>query len=536
MAAIDLLRIFIDDLKVSGTPVDVIPVVSDDMVKDRPLLKEICIGLDGQLIDLAELGRDGASGDLSTNPRAEAFVRETVKDIVRPGDDFVLTEKDGRVTAGFSGSPLQNLSAQTVAGAALLPFDNRVLASEVAAVTWSDKTLDVERQRAVWRLLTGLNGEPLGNLQRLFLFVDGPIDFDVHLAGEAAARHCISGGRLHHFKRPSSMQPWTRMLADRHRAQQPIVYILGAGFSCTSGTDKLRRIPLGDTLRDHALEVMFGEEGTDDDRAAQLYRFVADNDLWTSTERVGSLPSMEVFTQRLTLERVLLVQFTVNSGRSGNRTLQLVRDRDALVTMDPSPGVRRFHDLLRAGHPAVIVTVNFDQLVECGEGFAVTKLATPAELSTAGDVVRKYLESSAVPGTKDRPVPYLKLHGTIEDFDTIVADVGSVAGGFDASVEDALNQLADESDPVPWVYVGHSLRDLDLDTVLQQKRFALGTNELWVDPMLAEPVARFAARHRDLKWTVNGRPLFEPRHVTATADRFLAALWNCWSDSTEPSS
>ena len=270
---------------------------------------------------------------------------------------------------------------------------------------------------------------------------------------------------------------------------------------------------------------MLGDSGGAAKRAAALYQIVADNDLWTATERVGALPSMDTFIERLTLERVLLVQFALSDGqRTDNATLRLVTDRNAAVVEQPSTGVRRFHDLLRAGHPAVILTVNFDCLVESATDICFEKLATPDELSRCHAVISAYLRSGGVPGSPERPIPYIKLHGTIEDLTSIVADVESVASGFERAVEEGLELLISDTDPIPWVYVGHSMRDLDLQQIVAAKRFALGTKETWVDPILADSVERFAAKNRDSFWERAGRPNFVLRRVTATADRFFAEL------------
>ena len=129
-----------------------------------------------------------------------------------------------------------------------------------------------------------------------------------------------------------------------------------------------------------------------------------------------------------------------------------------------------------------------------------------------------------MPGSPERPIPYIKLHGTIEDLTSIVADVESVASGFERAVEEGLELLISDTDPIPWVYVGHSMRDLDLQQIVAAKRFALGTKETWVDPILADSVERFAAKNRDSFWERAGRPNFVLRRVTATADRFFAEL------------
>lgn len=534
MGAQQIIRVF--DQVLSADPHDVLPVqvirvITDELATDRPLIADIITGLNGITVDLANLGVTGVTGILDGRPELQAAVSELLAPALPPGAVLSWQETDGLVLASFAPiATAENESIQTLLGAAVCLFDARLYATETVAVVWDDSALDLESAQAVWRILTELvEGRAFGRLGRLFLFAGGDVRYSLHLDGLRPARFLLHRSGIDLVKDPTHLFERVEFLAQAHRDGLPLVLFLGAGFSWSSGPPD-HRIPLGDTLRDEALVAMLGEEGTQRSRLHQFYALVRENDLWTPAERTAArLPDQDEFCEFLTLERVLLVQFATMDGPQRSPTLRRVFECNEHAVAAPGVAVRRLHDLFRRRQDIVVVTVNFDTLVESAAGVAFEVLATPADLQRATEVVRRYLgQRDERSGSSARPVPVIKLHGTIGDFDSVVADVGRVAEGLSEEVKDALAELALPEMPVPWVYIGHSMRDADLIKVIEQRHFALGTNEMWVSPSLPHPVRRFAGDHREQLWLSHGRNSIQMRHVTVTADRFLAELLARW--------
>jgi hypothetical protein len=95
---------------------------------------------------------------------------------------------------------------------------------------------------------------------------------------------------------------------------------------------------------------------------------------------------------------------------------------------------------------------------------------------------------------------------------------------------EALMQLVrdvPEGSHVPWVYVGASMRDIDLDGILGQREFNESVSERWVAPWPEMSVYRFVYT-KNRWWAAQGQTLLS-RTVTETADAFMNALASGWS-------
>lgn len=507
--------------------VTVICVVDDDLDEDRDLIGDIVRALGGLVFDLPELYQAGVVGTTASEPELRSAVETFMVPAAPKDKPFEFRPDGGRLSASFGSEKLVlSESGPTLLGSALLPFANELGSVEMAAVVWEDTSLDVQAATAVWGIVNHLSGRQLGKLKRLFVFAGGSIRHAVHLNSLQPTQYWMDRGALHAVKGQSHLSHWTKHLADQQASGRPMVFVLGAGFSSESGAGQ--GIPLGDSLRDDALAEMFSG-GTERSRLRQFYDLVSENALWTPAERAGHLPSREEFCESLTLERVLLVEFTDWEGRERSPTLQRLQLLNDDVIAAPSPGVVRFHEILAATHNIVVVTVNFDELVETAPGVRFNVLASPDELDRADQVIGAYLAATEErAGSEARPVPILKLHGTIGDLDTVIADVRRVADGLSDAVSRAMEQLTNDSEPVPWIYIGHSMRDADLVRVLAQRRFGVGTDEIWVAPSLPPPVRRFAAEHRAHYWQERRAYELQMRHLTVTSDRFLIELANVW--------
>lgn len=525
MSAEWILRVFLESFEEPRDPlqgVEIIPAVSDAFPKaHQRLTTDIVRGLDGQTFTLAEIGRSGVPGDTAHRNDLQAGIARHLRLAVPPGGELTWSTTDGLVKATFGPGRDQNDSAPILLGAAVLPFAVDLGASETAAVIWEDDTLDPQGATAVWNILTDLGSQHIGQLKRVFLFAAGGVRTDLHIDSPRPARYWVHGDVTDRIKRPAHLAARVQVLTQLCSEGKPLVLFLGAGFSMSSGDDPQQRLPLGDTLRDQALEDMFGHEGTVESRLARFHELVADGDLWTPAERARGLPSPGEFIASLTLERVLLVEFEERRAKSLSPTLQRIVKLNSHVVKAPSVGVRRLGDLVRAGVKLVLLTVNFDTLVETVCGDTIRTLRTPDELESSHEVIEAYLTSAQQPGTPERRIPLLKLHGCIDELESVVADVQTVATGLPAGVAKALSLLRDEDDPIPWVYVGHSMRDRDLVPLIEQRDFALGTHETWVSPGMPDPVKKFVADCRSAHWNDHG---LSNRHATVTSDRFFSEL------------
>lgn len=526
MTAEWILKVFLDSYEERRDPlqgVEVIPAVSDALPHPhQELVKDIVRGLEGQTLPLAELGVSGIAGKTANRQDLQTGIANHLRLAIPPGGELKWSTVDGLVKATFGPGRDKNESAPILLGAAVLPFAvERLGASETAAVLWDDDALDPQGASAVWNILMDLAGQHIGQLKRLFLFVSGRARMDLHIDSPRPTRYWVHGGLTDRVKRPAHLAARVEGLAKHCAEGKPLVLFLGAGFSMSSGDDPQNRLPLGDALRDRALEDMFGVGGTVESRLERFHELVVDGDLWTPAERARGLPSPAEFISSLTLERVLLVEFEDRRAKSLSPTLQRLVELNAQVITAPSVGVRRLGDLARAGVKLVLLTVNFDTLVETVCGDAVRTLRTPEELESSPAEVAAYLASEAEPGSTDRRIPLLKLHGSIDELESVVADVKTVATGLPAGVPQALSQLRNEEDPLPWVYVGHSMRDRDLVPLIEQRDFALGTHETWVAPAIPDSVKAFVADCRSAHWNDHGLSV---RHVTVTADRFFSEL------------
>ena len=172
----------------------------------------------------------------------------------------------------------------------------------------------------------------------------------------------------------------------------------------------------------------------------------------------------------------------------------------------------------------MLATVNFDRFIEARADEDVRVFATPEELEEFPAALATYKASGG-------RVPLLKLHGTIEKPETLVATIRETNSGLNAHRQTAIQALVDAvkgEDSTSWWYVGYSMRDRDLENIWKSADFAT-MNEHWVDPYLNPYVAKFIQTHRLPNWS---RVPFSDqwnatnRLVSLTANDFLTELAN----------
>lgn len=428
-----------------------------------------------------------------------------------------LKEDEGVVTADFTdGSPPPwSRGASTLAGGLLVPFANRLRQSRIALVSYDETGLDDAAADALWQYYCiYLPRHDLDRLKTLVLLCYTPgLVASRHFQKFNSARFVVSPGRVARRRRWEVDRQEIRRLAEE--ATSPSVLFLAAGFSASTHTAD-GDLPIGNELRDRALRRLIGDFD-DEETAAALFRgFCTDRGaLLAGEEEMGDAE----FQRGMTLERVLQLELAETSDPLGP-TLSQFRDEVDLARSNPGESHRILAKMLEAGKRLVLVTVNFDELVEHCCGNLVRRFATEEEFVEAPDYVAAYL------GGEDLPAPLLKLHGTLSEPQSIVATVESVAKGLPTLKADLLRTLILVGPrPRLWFYIGASMRDRDILQHISVREFAEGTSEWWVGPTRDRSVERFVGDVRDPVWRDLGLQFgARAKCVTTTADIFMSEL------------
>jgi hypothetical protein len=302
---------------------------------------------------------------------------------------------------------------------------------------------------------------------------------------------------------------------------QPVVLFLGAGASASAG------IRLGNAYRDLALEAFVGRHDDSQSAGEAFFDYLHDRQHFLP----GDTESRRSFADGLTLERVLRETFLELGFRSRTESpviTELMQDcakalgfvrlgRAAIREL-----VKRLHGRL------VLVTVNFDELIETDIGVPTNVLYTPEQFESGIDSLKAYLAGDAA-----QPLPVLKIHGSISDPRSLIATIDSTSAGLHDHVRSALNLVLDTArKPLRWVWIGCSMRDRDVNAWLGGLS-ADALDEWWVDPLPGQPLDDFYAAHRVHRWAKTGQDL-KGRLIIDSADGFLHALADAVSSAPPP--
>ncbi len=226
------------------------------------------------------------------------------------------------------------------------------------------------------------------------------------------------------------------------------------------------------------------------------------------------------FASQMTLERVLREEFHRLGGRSRDLlpVVQRLKHECATALNSVPPGRLALRSIISKLPKLVVATVNFDQLVEDGLTSPHQIVVTPDEFDASRDLLRRRIR-----GETD-VLPILKLHGTIEDAQTLVADIDTTELGLPSQISGALDVLVGAEDgPLTWAWVGCSMRDADLRLWLQNKDGIDDLHEWWIDPLPSESLFSYAEYIRAAHWA-RERQQLRDRLVTETGDVFLERL------------
>ena len=514
----DVLRLLLElfeDPSGADSTASVIPVVVDDYAGQGDVVRATAHSFGASLV-IASEGAGGVRGkiDGAVQTRVEGLLQ-----VPRAGggrSHITLREAGGTVRAAIDGNTdIASTSQREVAGLAAVLFAEQLQNTDTALIVYNEDVLDDEWADAIWRLFREVDGTRFMGIGRIILLIE-------RSAGDTLDHHFDSEPSVRFLVRPSGLmrrKPQRMAVADvGHIAQRAgdggLVLFLGAGFSRSSG------LPLGDALRDEALGGFLGTPGAPvTELASAFYEYLRENERLLEVEI--EMPRDE-FGPRLTLERVLREEIW-RSGASGSPTLRRLEQLNRAALERRGPSVRRLRDLVDAIPGLVLVTVNFDTLIE-SDGTNVRKMASESDFEAG----REYLQTYSAEPTK--PVPLLKLHGSIESRDTIVATVDQTAQGLSTAKEHCIHEILSNNARLPWVYVGYSMRDPDAWSVLQSRAFADSVDEYWVSPFADPNALAWCGAHRQFG---KDSPTFSQRCITLTADKFLEELSTAWSKQNE---
>ncbi len=514
----------------------VIPTITDDMETRRDLVAEVAEVLGGVLLDAINGGYEGPvrayddpvlRGDVQqslTFEHAQGGGR-TETELVFDGEhvDVHLHVRGRKVT-------IPSPSEARLMGVARALFDIRLVEAELAILLYDEKTLDGDTQLALLSMLAGLGRKPdvrLGGVRTLVPLMHATsLERERHCQPRRGVRFSLIGSELVR-RNPTDHMDLTirRVTAER---EQPLVLFLGAGFSASSG------MPVGNSVRNSAirriLEMPDEDDGlTDEELARMLWEHVNRPPTYDLLSPLEKHHGEDVFARNATLEQVARIEAELlDVGVPPSiRELQEHHDRrveDASYVFGDA--IYALHRIIDSGRRLVIVTVNFDELVEYGHADQLDIAVDDDEFERLAEILAEMRGGGDHP---DGKVPLLKLHGTISRPETCVVTDRQTRSGITPAKDRALRALIEDL-PVdaraPWVYVGASMRDIDLDVVFSAHEFnSSGVNERWVAPWPEESVRRFVETKN--RWWAARESLLS-HTVTETADAFMTALADQW--------
>lgn len=510
----DLLGYLIDDHQVDrGGRSVLIPCLHEELDPDIDLLAAGARRCGGVLYHLNANEPDWEPPPGPVSPDRLTVLEGLFADagVALPGPLQVTADRQGGVSARLLGAdtlpePSLQLILRCAAIIASKSYDNYSLVLTAVNITG----MDAHRRELLWRMLTldpfdlTITGAPTTIIP--ILGTTG-VDPDLDYQRLPDVRYVVRWDRV---IRRSALQQAGAVSTIGRRDRGPIVLFLGAGASASSG------IPLGNRYRDLALAELVGPHDPAT-AAAAFFDYLHEQQRFMP----GDPTDRDVFARQLTLERVLRETFAT-LGYRPRTTSPLIQDliRDCAAALQyVRPGrraLRRLATMLPG--QLLIITVNFDQLVETDLGVDHSVYFRPQHFKDRRQALADYVR-----GDPRQPLPILKLHGSIQDPDSLIATIDRTSAGLHEDVRSALDEiLVVGGTPITWVWVGCSMRDRDINLWLGGKG-AGAFDEWWVDPLPGPSLDEFVQQHRTPQWNQIGRKLAE-RLIVDSSDGFLADL------------
>jgi len=497
---------------------EVVPVVVvDDLaetdeadVPTQDLLAAATHYVEGEFADAGLIAR-AAPEVLVADPVLRAAVTEGLTVHQAGPERAVGFSADGDVVLGSTDMSIASDGERELLGLARALLDPRWTGNSLGVLSYSERNMGRPLVRACWRTIASSIGGPirLGDLRSLIVVVRTPrLATDIHCSATSGARFVLQGDRLVPRSTQARAQDAARSLA-RSEASH-VVLFLGAGFSYSSN------LPLGNGMRDQALRRRYGDDAESDigALAIRLYRDALQDNLLTQREiDMGE----DSFAAELTLEQVVRIESTQLGG-----VPQTLTDFRVLHDQAVAGGaVLRLVQALQGPRRCVVVTVNFDEVLDDAAGATVRRFSTDDEIRAFPGYLARYMNG------EEEAVPLLKLHGTISDPLSCIVNAEQTERGLPEHKKAALESILghEEGPRAPLIYIGASLRDVDVVPVLQSSVFATRSEEMWVAPLRGPSIDAFAQSRYD-EWRRGGRGDLEARFISTGADEFCVLLAN----------
>lgn len=469
---------------------------------------------DGATIKAADntAGARGQMDDDLSQLLQEVFATHGRDDlqIDQSGDAIVASTTTGVTAASASEGQ------RTLFGVLASLFDARLHGSELAALVYDESELDSPTANMLWSLCAvHLRNIAWPNLKTLVVVVrSGGVVPERHFGGQASALCVLNGDSLDVRRSPETDKIDVRRIA---HGRDRLVLFLAAGFSTSSKTDDDQPLPLGNELRDRALQRLMSSAASGDELARRFLRYCKERHTLLPGERHLT---ESAFAAGLTLERVLVEELH-DPPRELGPTLSHFKSEVEQAHSRSGIALEALHEFLaKTSRRVVLATVNLDDLIERQCGADVAPIISDDDFEDAPARIAEYWEN-------DGASPLLKLHGSLEQPETVVASVNSVALGLSdqkiAALDAAL--IAPNGERTTVCYVGSSMRDRDINQLLGLRRYAECLDEWWIAPTIAQSVREFIETYRHRRWQVAQVESSPEAHcVTQIADDFFSVL------------
>ena len=384
---------------------------------------------------------------------------------------------------------------------------------DLVVITYREEGMDLRFRKGAWSLVVDQLGElSLGSLRTLVVLAEGyeGVNVGIHCQYGRGFDYAHIAGELL-VRNPE--QNLAKRAAQFASLGSPLVLFLGAGFSQSS------ELPMGNSLRDQSIKTILGL-GSDslsasDELARQFLQSERDHLIG-----VESTQSQAEFVRLLTFERVMRVEKRLYPALP---TLQSLLRRESEVLDSPGRAARSLRQMVASPKRLVVFTVNLDRLVEHDVADLVRVFATEAEFEEAPQYISRYLRG------EEEMVPIVKLHGTLADFAScVVSDDATLVGVSEPKRNAIRAAVGSPGSKTNWVYVGASMRDLDLSPVFNSTEFLEGVTEYWAMPHVIRTISDLESS-RSPFWAKDvGDTTLQDHLITETADAFLNALASRW--------
>jgi hypothetical protein len=506
---LELLEIIVAEHSLDGSVPSILPCVHEELGNDLSVLAAAAARYGGRLFDLTADPREWDDVKRPLSATRSGLVRGVLSRMKGSVPEIVIVENGGHVNVSVPDTPHAEAdpslspivrAVSVISSSILDEYDLILYAVDTAS-------LDPARFETLWNLLT-VSPVDLGLSAKhtVVPIFSGPVNPDNHYGREPSVRAVVRADRVLRRSTPTTDAAIRAVVS----GEQPVVLFLGAGASASAG------IPLGNSYRNMALlELLQRDDETDPTLMDDFFEYLHLRDRFLA----GESEAREAFKNSLTLERVLRETFHELGvrPRASSRVIQEVVKDCASALNFVRPGRRALRVLAdRLFGRLIIVTVNFDELIESGLEVPHLVYRVPEDFRGSAGNIDAYLS-----GDPNAKLPILKLHGSVSDVESLIASIDVTRAGLHSHVQSVLDGIVrSPRGPVTWVWIGCSMRDKDVNAWLG----GLGRDvfdEWWVDPLPSRSLDEFFDMYRESAWRAVDRSLGH-RLVIESADRFLS--------------